>query len=113
MASQQDFQEQKGMLKRGHLVLFFLKFHCECNWIEYFLGDLKRRTRNRCDYSWDGLKRTVRRVLGSTEELRIYKWYKKSARIIDAYREGLVYGTKEFQERYKSHRRVKARDIHV
>jgi hypothetical protein len=52
-------------------------------------------------------------VLESTEELRISKWYKKRARIIDTYRGGLVYGTKEFRERYKSHRRVKARDFHV
>jgi hypothetical protein len=117
MANQQDFLEQKGMLeeevhKRGHLVLFFPKFHCECNWIEYFWGDAKRRTREQCDYSWDGLKRTVPRVLESTDEIRISRWFKKSARIIEAYREGIAYGTEEFRERcYKSHRRVKARDI--
>ena len=39
MANQQDFQEQKGMLeeevlKRGHLVLFFPKFHLD----RVFLG---------------------------------------------------------------------------
>ena len=71
----------------------------------------ERRTREQCDYSWDGLKRTVPRVLESTDEMRIWRWYRKSTRIISAYREGLVYGTKEFQERYKSHRRVKAKDI--
>ena len=78
MANQQDFREQKGMLeeevlKQGHLVLFYPKFHCECNWIEYFWGDSKRRTREQCDYSWDGLKRTVPRVLESTDEIRIWR----------------------------------------
>ena len=103
MANQQDFLEQKGMLeeevhKRGHLVLFFPKFHYKCNWIEYFWGDAKRRTREQCDYSWDGLKRTVPRVLESTDEIRISRWFKTSARIIEAYREGIAYGTEEFRE---------------
>ena len=121
MCNQQDFQEQtrlleEEVLKRGHLVLFYPKFHCECkhcecNWIEYCWGGSKRRTREQCDYTWDGLKRTVPRVLESTDEIRIWKWYQKSARIIGAYRDGMTYGT-EFRERcYKSHRRIKARDI--
>jgi len=49
-------------------------------------------------------------VLESTEEMRIWKWYKKSIKIIGAFREGLIYGTKELQERYnKSHRREGSR----
>lgn len=116
MSNQPDFREQKGMLeeeviKHGHLVLFLPKFHCECNWIEYFWGDAKRRTREQCDYTWDGLKRTVRRVLESTDERRIWRWYKRSARIIEAYRDGFIYGTEEFKRQYKSHRRIKDRNI--
>jgi hypothetical protein len=60
---------------------------------------MKRKIREQCDYSSDGLKRTVRRVLESTDEMKIWKWYKKSARIIGAYWEGITYDTEEFRER--------------
>ena len=113
MELQPDFQEQKGLLeeevtRRGHLVMFYPKFHCELNWIEYFWGDGKRRTRQLCDYTLKGLRRTVPEVLESTEEVRIFRWFKKSSRIIGAYRDGLNYGTEEFKKAYKSHRRIKA-----
>ena len=44
-------------------------------------------------------------MLESTDEMRIWKWYQKSARIIGAYRDGMTYGTEEFR-----HRHIKARD---
>ena len=116
MDSQPDFKEQRGMLeeelvKRGHLVFFYPKFHCELNWIEYYWGDGKRRTREACDYTWEGLKKTVPRVLGETNEVRVWRWYKKSERLIKAYSDGLEYGTEAFLLVYKSHRRIKARDL--
>ena len=116
MDSQPDFKEQRGMLeeelvKRGHLVFFYPKFHCELNWIEYYWGDGKRRTREACDYTWEGLKKTVPRVLGETNEVRVWRWYKKSERLIKAYSDSLEYGTEAFLLVYKSHRRIKARDL--
>ena len=113
---QPDFREQKGMVeeevtRRGHLVMFYPKFHCELNWIEYFWGDGKRRTRQLCDYTFNGLRKTVPEVLKSTEEIRISRWFRKSERIVGAYRDGLVYGSKEFKEAYKSHRRIRAREL--
>ena len=113
MELQPDFREQKGMVeeevtRRGHLVIFYPKFHCELNWIEYFWGDGKRRTRERCDY---GLRRTVPEVLESTEEVRILRWFRKSERIVGAYRDGLTYGSSEFKNAYKSHRRIRAREL--
>ena len=47
MASQRDFQEQKGRLEEelqaaGQLVIFYPKFHCELNFIEKFWGEIGR-----------------------------------------------------------------------
>ena len=46
MESQPDFSRATGMLeeltKRGHLVLFYPKFHCELNWIEFYRGIVNR-----------------------------------------------------------------------
>jgi hypothetical protein len=116
LESQPDFREQKGMVeeeitRHGHLVMFYPKFHCELNWIEYFWGDGKRRTRQLCDYTFNGLRKTVPEVLETTEEVRILRWFRKSERIVGAYRDGLVYGSKEFKEAYKSHRRIRAREL--
>ena len=40
----------------GHAVLFYPKFHCELNWIEYYWGQVKRYTRDNCEYNYEGLK---------------------------------------------------------
>jgi len=55
--NQPDFQEQKSSIEEvianvGHLVEFFPKFHCECNFIERFWGEAKRIARMTCDYSF-------------------------------------------------------------
>ena len=102
---------EEELVKRGHLVLFYPKFHCELNWIEYYWGDGKRRTREACDYTWEALKKTVPRVLGETNEVRVWRWYKKRERLIKAYSDGLKYGTEAFSLIYKSHSRIKARDV--
>ena len=44
--SQPDFMEQKSALEElikgtGHLILFYLKFHCELNFIEQYWGNAK------------------------------------------------------------------------
>ncbi|RPA90057.1 hypothetical protein L873DRAFT_1719621, partial [Choiromyces venosus 120613-1] len=46
---QPDFRSQKGRLQeeiecRGHLVLFYPKFHCKLNWMEYYWGWAKHFT---------------------------------------------------------------------
>ena len=115
MASQPDFQAQKCRLQEeveraGHLVLFYPKFHCELNPIEYFWGATKRYTRNNCLYSIKGLRQTIPDALDSVSPSLICKYLMKTERMMDAYREGMAYGTTEFTARmkhvYKSHRRM-------
>jgi len=73
MKLQPDFREQEGMVeevtRHGHLVMFYPKFHCELNWIEYFWGDGKQRTHQLCDrlhLQWveEGGVRSVREYRG-------------------------------------------------
>ena len=54
LAMEEDFLHQKSHLieARGHLVLFYPRFHCELNPIEFFWATAKRYTRNKlCIYT--------------------------------------------------------------
>ena len=70
MSQQPDFLAQKSRLEEviitaGHQIIFYLKFHCELNYIENFWGAAKKFSRSNCDYSWMGLQRTVPLALAS------------------------------------------------
>lgn len=112
LAAQPDFQEQKSVIQellesRGHFVLFYPKFHCECNWIERFWGGCKQITRENCTYSIAGLREHVPRALESVPGTTIYRYFLKSVRIIEAYADDIRYETTEFRDRvYRSHRRL-------
>ena len=61
MASQQDFQQQKGRLAEelqaaGQLIIFHPKFHCELNFIERFWCAAKWYARENCEYTFAGLR---------------------------------------------------------
>lgn len=111
LAQQPDFQAQKGRVQevvegRGHLVLFYPKFHCELNWIEYFWARVKVYTRAHCSYDIRSLRENVPAALVWASSL-IPTWWGKSLRIMDTYRDGIAYGSEEFKTRaYRSHRRV-------
>jgi len=50
MESETDFVNEKSLLeieivKHGHKVLFYPKFHCELNYIEFFWAAVKRYKR--------------------------------------------------------------------
>lgn len=47
LINQPDFKAQRPALlefleEKGHLVEFYPKFHCECNWLERYWGTVKR-----------------------------------------------------------------------
>lgn len=114
LSQQPDFKAQKGRVQevvetRGHMVLFYPKFHCELNWIEYFWARVKEYTRAHCGYNIKSLRENIPLALTWASNL-VPKWWGKSLRIIAAYKDGISYGTEEFKTRaYKSHRRVTVR----
>jgi hypothetical protein len=131
LSLQPDFRAQKCNVQdviesQGHLCTFLPKFHPELNWIEYFWGQTKRYTRWHCAYDIKSLRKNVPAALDSVprgsppappkcEILALtclsatltWKYWRKSQRILHAYRDGFTYGTKEFTQRaYKQHRTV-------
>lgn len=113
---QPDFKAQKSQIEeyltsQGQLVLFYPKFHCECNWIERYWGYCKRYTRENCSYNITGLRQNVPVAMEQVPGKTIKRFFDKSVRIIQAYADGIDYETKEYQERvYRSHRRLDEKD---
>jgi hypothetical protein len=110
LSLQQDFASQRPLIQEiieehGHKVIFFPKFHCELNFIEYFWGAVKKYTRDNCDYTFKGLEKTVPEALNSVSLEQIRKYARYSWRFIDAYRKGLT-GSRALYavKKYKSHR---------
>jgi len=112
LSMEEDFRIQKGMIQeaietQGHIAIFYPKFHCEINFIEYFWSAAKHYTLDNCSYSLEGLRKIIPEALMFINREKIWKYHQKTLRIMDAYREGLNYGEKAFQKKvYKSHRRV-------
>jgi hypothetical protein len=123
LANQDDFFYQKCALqetlhKKGLLIDFYPKFHCECNWIERYWADLKRYTRNHCDYTYNGLKSTMENAFNEASPpnqspTKIRRYYMKCWRYIAAYDEEMNGEEAEIDvcnkfktSAYTSHRRL-------
>ena len=57
LEAEDDFRNEVSLLETviraaGHDVIFYPKFHCELNYIEYYWAALKRYTRANCRYSF-------------------------------------------------------------
>src|SRR6266480_2005321 len=67
LSVQPDFISQRceieekieGLSANHYCVLYYPKFHCELNHIEYFWCHSKRYARESCDYTIDGLRQHV------------------------------------------------------
>jgi hypothetical protein len=114
---QADFVEQKSLVQEtikgaGHLCLFFLKFHCELNFIEYFWAQVKRFLRDNCDYTFNTFKENMLKALESVPLTSIRRWEHRMYRWMEAYRSGLGTSAAQLQvkrfgsAKFKSHRRV-------
>ena len=76
---------EKNLCSRGHRVIFIPQFHCE---IERCWGHAKHCTRQHCDYTFQGLERTIERALNNVSVTLIRKYFRKVREIMRAYREG-------------------------
>ena len=112
MSLEHDFLVQKNAIEEsienaGHKCIFFPKFHCELNFIERYWGAAKRHSRENCNYSWEGLQRTVPESLESVSLITIRRFSRKCWRYMDLYRKGLSGKLVEYAvKKYKSHRRI-------
>jgi len=85
LEAQPDFANEISLLGRvvreaGHEVIFYPKFHCEFNYIEYFWATVKRYTRENCSYSFQELESTVLAGLDSVSLETIRRFAMKSKR---------------------------------
>ncbi len=110
MASQPNFKAQRCLLEellveRGHLSIFYPKFHCKLNYIENFWAVVKRCTRDNCDYTFPGLCNAVLRALANVPVVEICQYARCAFRYMDAYRTGLTGKAAEVVvKKYRSHR---------
>ncbi len=107
-----DFKEQKTLLEefvegRGHLCLYYPKFHCELSPIERVWCHSKKHTRAYANGFIVRLRKIVPEGLDSVSTETIKKFFRTCRDYEKAYREGLT--GREVENRvkvYKSHRRV-------
>ncbi len=95
MANQPNFKAQRCLLeellaKCNHLSIFYLKFHCELNYIENFWATLKWCTWDNCDYTFPRLCNAVPRILTDVPVVEIFQYVRHAFRYMDAYRTGLT-----------------------
>ncbi len=77
----------------GQRVIYYPKFHCELNHIEYFWFYEKNWIRCHCKYTIDGLGEDIPKALSLIKSSTILGHYKSCLKKIDLYREKVVYGT--------------------
>jgi hypothetical protein len=108
LASQPDFVNQKCEIEERiaqfpgsegrYQAMYYPKFHCELNHIEFFWCHSKRYARENCDYSIGGLRKTVPLALDSVKNSTILGNYKSCMQKMELYRRGVTYGTTEWKK---------------
>ena len=118
LEAQDDFANEVSLLETliqqsGHEVIFYPKFHCELNYIEYYWAVLKRYTRENCKYTFSELEPTVLEAMDSVKLKMVRRFAMRSKRWMLAYINGLTEEQRAFAEKaYQSHRR-EARRVSV
>ncbi|RPA92481.1 hypothetical protein L873DRAFT_1709820, partial [Choiromyces venosus 120613-1] len=98
----------------GHLVIFYLAFYDEKNFIKYYCGAVKQYTHKNCEYDFDLLQRLVPEALASITPQLVWKYDARTLQIIEAYCSNIIYVSPEYEHlvhtRYWSHHHVTITD---
>ena len=79
-------------------VMYYLKFHCKLNHIEYFWCDRKSWTQKNCKYSIEGSKEDIPKALAHIKRSIILGHYKSCLKKMDLYREKTKYETGDWKK---------------
>jgi len=91
-------------MEAGHKVIFYSKFHCEVNYIEYYWAVLKRYTREKCKYSFIELQKTIYKAMQLVDLKTIRRFAMQSKRWMVAYMNGLTEEQRNYaKKQYKLH----------
>ena len=114
----EDFANEKTILehymqKRGHMMFYLPKFHCELNAIERVWAQAKLHCRAHTNFTLVKLREVIRPALDSVSTDLIRKYARKCRDYEQAYKDGHKAGKKveEAVKAYKSHRRVFSKKI--
>ena len=108
----EDFANKRSLLEeivesRGHLCMFYPKYHCEFNPIERCWCHAKKHTRAHATGFMLRLRKTVHEGLDSCTPELIKKFMRKSEDYVGVFREGSTcWNVDQTVKEYKSHRHV-------
>ena len=92
---------------REHSIIFYLKYHCELNFIERIWGYIKARGRQSCDYNFEALKTKIPEIIQTIPPTFVRKVYRNCFRMMHMYTAGLEGLLLDYVNRkYKSHKRI-------
>ena len=79
MFLQPNFLEQRSLLEEAvvnanHILERYLKFYCECNFIEHYWSYVKWKTRKTCSYNYTELLKQILKVLNSVSITAIHEF---------------------------------------
>ncbi|KAA8904277.1 hypothetical protein FN846DRAFT_984801 [Sphaerosporella brunnea] len=110
LSAQPDFKGQRSRIEEivedaGHLGMFHPTYHRELNWIGYYCGACNESTTTALSLE------AVPEALESVKPSLLFKYWRRTPRIIQAYREDVTFGDEEYKGRvYTGHRRVLQRE---